>query len=124
MVTSLVTHPVGPTSGKHYASAAADTLAPVAISVGIDAAANREIATAIEHVATCGPKLPAARETACAGRAAERSEADDLAAGWAERRLDAAIEAIGPKTNQAERGAVAKDITSIIKTDLDGCDLQ
>ena len=116
----------GPKAGERYAAAAAEVLAPVAVSVGIDAATNGHDLTAIiEHVAVCGSKLPPAGQTAFTRRAAETIEADDLAAaGRVESRLRAAIGAVGEAETRATPGAVDNAVTSITRTDLDGRDLR
>lgn len=82
---------LGPKGGDRYAAAAAEMLAPVVVSVGIDAATDGHDVTAlIEHVAVYGSKLPPAGQEAFTRRAAEAIEVNDLAAaGWIERRLRA-----------------------------------
>ena len=116
----------GPKAGGRYAAAAGEVLAPVAVSVGVDAATNGHDLTAIiEHVAVYGSKLPPAGQEAFTRRAAETIEADDLAAaGRVESRLRAAIGAVGEAETRATPGAVDNAVTSITRTDLDGRDLR
>ena len=88
---------LGPKAGERYATAAAEVLAPVAVSVGIDAAIDgSEVVALIEHVAVYGSKLPPAGQEAFTRRAAEAFETNDLgAAGWIERRLRASVNRLG-----------------------------
>ena len=87
---------LGPNASRRYAESAAAVLAPIVVRVGVDAATDGRVATVIEHVADYGADLSSAGRTAFARRAAEAIDADGLAAaGWAERRLQAAIEQRG-----------------------------
>jgi len=84
---------LGPSASRRYAEAAATVLAPVVVQLGIDAATDGRVATVIHHVAVYGAGLPAAGRSAFIRGAAEATETDGLAAaGWAERRLQAALE--------------------------------
>jgi DNA primase len=84
---------LGPKAGERYATAAAEALAPVVVSVGIDAATDgNEVTALIERVAVYGSKLPPAGQGAFTRRAAEAFEANDLAAAvWIEGRLRASV---------------------------------
>ena len=87
-----VSRGLGPNASRRYAECAATVLAPVVVRAGIDAAADGRVATVFEKVADFGADLPSAGQTAFVRRAAEATEADGLAAaGWAERRLQAAL---------------------------------
>jgi DNA primase catalytic core len=84
---------LGPNASRRSAESAATVLAPAVVRVGIDAAAGGGFATVIEHVAVYGADLPPAGRTAFIRGAAETTEAGGLAAaGWAERRIQAALE--------------------------------
>lgn len=85
---------LGPDAVDRYPITAATVLAPVAVSVGLDAAASGHHVTAvIEHVATYGSKLPAVGRAVFTRRAAQVIEANQLvAAERVERRLWAAVE--------------------------------
>jgi hypothetical protein len=101
-----------PRAGERYANAAAETLAPVAVSVGIDAATNGDVATIIEHVATYGSRLPPAGQTAFIRRAAEAIEVNDLAAaGWAERRLQTLVHSLRDTGHEAESVSLESNVT-------------
>lgn len=84
---------LGPKAGERYSTAAANLLAPVAVSVAIDAATNGDVTTIVEHVATYGARLPPAGRTEFTRRAAEIVHANQLGAlQQVERRLWMAID--------------------------------
>jgi DNA primase len=87
-------HRLGPGADQRYAAAAAELLGPVAVEIAIEATTKcLDFKSMIEHLGQHGARLPIAGQPTFAAGAAVAIERRDLAAaGWAERRVIAAIE--------------------------------